>query len=100
MKDYLNPPGLTPHQRNELDRHIEGEYECDEGDGCSHKRNEDCMYCLVCGRCREDLNDHDVCSGCYCGPIEEGGGGYPGDVTTWMLALLGIGGFIIVTLIS
>jgi hypothetical protein len=26
--------------------------------------------------------------------------GYPGDIMTWFLALLGVGGFIIVTLIS
>lgn len=29
----LNPEGFTPHQRNELDRHIEGEYKCNEYEG-------------------------------------------------------------------
>ncbi len=37
---------------------------------CGHKINEDCMNCQVCGRCTEDLNDADVCDGCYCGESE------------------------------
>jgi hypothetical protein len=31
---------------------------------CGHKSNEDCMFCLACGRCSEVLNENDVCPDC------------------------------------
>jgi hypothetical protein len=31
---------------------------------CQHKSNEDCMFCVECGQCREDLDDNDMCPDC------------------------------------
>ena len=33
-------------------------------DECGHKVNEDCMICIACGQCREDLDENDECSDC------------------------------------
>ena len=31
---------------------------------CQHKENEDCLICVACGQCREDLDDSDTCTDC------------------------------------
>ena len=31
---------------------------------CGHKSNEDHMYCVCCGNCREDLDSRDRCLAC------------------------------------
>jgi len=33
-------------------------------DDCEHGVWEDCMNCVHCGRCRESLDDEDVCAEC------------------------------------
>ncbi len=33
-------------------------------DECGHKVNEDCMICIACGQCREDLDENDECPDC------------------------------------
>ena len=33
-------------------------------DECSHKINEDCMSCVSCGACREDVDEEDMCTDC------------------------------------
>lgn len=32
--------------------------------GCCHKVIEDCLCCVACGRCREDLGEDDLCMDC------------------------------------
>ena len=39
------------------------------GEDCAHKVTEDCLICAVCGRCREDLDEDDVCT--ECGSLEK-----------------------------
>jgi hypothetical protein len=34
------------------------------GPECGHKVIEDCLLCAVCGRCRESLDECDVCVLC------------------------------------
>lgn len=34
------------------------------GPNCQHDIGEDCMNCIVCGRCTETLNGNDVCISC------------------------------------
>jgi hypothetical protein len=34
------------------------------GAECGHKVAEDCMVCAICGRCREDLDEEDICTEC------------------------------------
>ncbi len=31
---------------------------------CQHQSFEDCMNCVVCGKCSEQLNDDEVCPSC------------------------------------
>jgi hypothetical protein len=33
-------------------------------DKCDHNSNEECMFCSICGDCREDLDEQDVCMDC------------------------------------
>lgn len=39
---------------------VEGDLPC----GGDHLAHEDCMICHVCGACREDLDEEDVCVDC------------------------------------
>lgn len=34
------------------------------GPTCSHRIIDDCRICYVCGECREDLDDYDMCGDC------------------------------------
>jgi len=36
---------------------------------CEHESNEDCMFCCMCGQCREDLDSNDICMDC--GGVDE-----------------------------
>lgn len=36
---------------------------------CEHDRHEDCMVCIGCNKCREDLNSNDYCM--ECGGVDE-----------------------------
>lgn len=31
---------------------------------CEHAPHEDCLNCMICGQCREDLDSEDVCMDC------------------------------------
>lgn len=31
---------------------------------CQHDKDEDCLICSICGECREDLNEDDICPDC------------------------------------
>ena len=31
---------------------------------CQHRPHEDHLICSVCGQCREDLDEDDICSDC------------------------------------
>jgi len=35
-----------------------------EHEECGHKPHEEHMICILCGRCREDLDEYDTCSEC------------------------------------
>ena len=54
-------------------RRCEGECRIEDYDlpdeGCKHGPEEECMFCSVCGRCREDLDSDDVCMDC--GGVDE-----------------------------
>ena len=39
-------------------------------DGCGHDVNEDCMTCVTCGACKEDLDAADECSDCVQSEID------------------------------
>jgi hypothetical protein len=32
--------------------------------GCEHGKDEDCLICRICGECKEDLDEDDVCCAC------------------------------------
>ena len=34
------------------------------GPMCAHRAIDDCMTCVVCGDCKEDLDDYDTCGDC------------------------------------
>jgi len=36
---------------------------------CQHKITEDCLVCIICGRCKEDLDSEDICIDC--GGVDE-----------------------------
>ena len=39
-------------------------------DECGHKVNEDCLSCISCGACREDLDENDTCTDCVTAEID------------------------------
>ena len=33
-------------------------------DECNHQDNEECMTCIQCGKCKEDIDSEDICTEC------------------------------------
>ena len=50
-----------------------------EAETCQHEPHEDCMHCVDCGKCREDLDSEDRCMGC--GGVDENAAYQPPTLT-------------------
>jgi hypothetical protein len=49
--------------KGEIEMSVEKDSD-DDDEGCGHEPHEDCMFCTECGKCRESLDNNDVCSEC------------------------------------